>query len=110
MPRELSVAEQDDGTCLQLVPGDALTVSLDDNPSGGYRWQLTVVQGAAVRIVDEGYEPRSAAVGSGGRAWWTLKAETAGAAELQARRSRAWQPTVEDARWHLSVTVTPHTR
>jgi inhibitor of cysteine peptidase len=71
--------------------GDVLAVRLADNPTTGYRWELVPPDAGAVTLDAEGFEPSSAAVGSGGTATWRLRVAQAGRVDLHLKRWRPWE-------------------
>ena len=79
------------GTRHALAVGDEIAVELDENPTTGYRWQVAV-DTDALRVVDDGFTPASAAAGASGVRRFTVTALREGAPELRLRKLRSWQP------------------
>src|SRR5262245_16002427 len=75
------LAANDSDRTVELARGDELVVSLEANPTTGFRWELT--DAAASVLVGAGepsFEPRGAAglIGAGGIQTWRFRAERAG--------------------------------
>jgi inhibitor of cysteine peptidase len=88
--RDLS--EADDGTSIEVVPGDALVVRLRENPTTGYRWALDELDGDAVTLGGDDFEAsEGAGVGSGGRRIFTFSAVGPGSASIALKLWRRWE-------------------
>lgn len=81
----------DDGGTVEVSDADTLELSLRDNPTTGYRWELEPIAGASLRLVDERHEPDSDLTGSGGRVTWTLHAAVPGNVALRLKQWRPWE-------------------
>jgi inhibitor of cysteine peptidase len=78
-----------DGSAVTVARGDTLEVSLPQNASTGYRWELAPSEG--FRIVDDRLEPPvSAYAGAAGHRVFVLRVEEPGI--VQARLRRPWEP------------------
>jgi len=91
-PVELSA--KDTGVAQSLAIGQELRVSLQANPTTGYRW---AVDGAVPTQLEQAGEARCAAdskaIGSGGTEVWTFVAKRAGKAPLRLKYWRSFEPT-----------------
>lgn len=102
-----------DGKEVNMTTGGSLQVSLDSNPTTGFKWELTGISNASVlekvsNIYDtpmfkvkEGTEPR---VGVGGMEFWNFKALTQGRSTLSMEYSQPWDGGTKGAR-KFSLTV-----
>jgi predicted secreted protein len=78
-----------DGSAVTVARGGTLEVSLPQNASTGYRWELT--PSAGLLIVDDRLEPpTSEHAGAGGQRVFVLRVEEPGV--VRARLRRAWEP------------------
>jgi inhibitor of cysteine peptidase len=78
-----------DGSAVTVARGDTLEVSLPQNASTGYRWELVPSEG--LQIVDDRLDPPSSAhAGAGGQRVFVLLVEEPGV--VQAWLRRAWEP------------------
>ncbi len=87
----LSLSETDNNSRRSMRVGDVAEVTLDENPTTGYRWQLDVDQ-QVLRVVDDTYEPVGPMPGAAGRRTFRLEALHVGAVTIHARHLRSWQP------------------
>jgi inhibitor of cysteine peptidase len=96
-----------DGSAVTVARGDTLELSLPQNASTGYRWELTPSEG--LRIIDDRLEsPASAHAGAGGHRVFVLRVEEPGI--VQARLRRAWEPPERAAQTYtLRVLTGPET-
>jgi inhibitor of cysteine peptidase len=82
------------GTTVRAQPGDNLTISLAENPTTGYSWNVTTTGGLA--ITKDEYVLSDASgnlVGSGGIHTWYLTAGQAATQKFTAIYKRPWEQT-----------------
>ena len=88
-----------------MRPGEVVRISLDENPSTGFRWELEHDNDQVLRLLTSGYiSNSSAAVGGGGQHVWKFMAEKNGKARLIMKHWRSWEgdkSTIE----RLDVTI-----
>ncbi|HTY90276.1 MAG TPA: protease inhibitor I42 family protein [Methanocella sp.] len=96
----------DSGKTIYVNSGDAFTVKLDENPSTGYSWNLTV--GDGLKVINDDYVSASTGlIGSGGYHIWTIQATKAGTYKVQGIYKRPWEPlTGSEKKYSLTVKVT----
>ncbi len=82
----------DNGKNVTATPGTAFTVRLPENPTTGYRWNMTPSEGLVVSR-DEFLAPDTQLVGAGGTREWVLFAEKEGDYTLHAEYRRPWVPS-----------------
>lgn len=87
-----------DGKEISVSAGSQFTVTLESNPTTGFRWELAgITDKTVLEVVDSKYEPGEKAgqkppvAGAGGTEVWTFKALKAGTAKLSMEYSRPWQ-------------------
>lgn len=103
----VTLTEADDGRTQQLAVGQELQVSLEANPTTGYRWAIDGDLPPELEQVGEPeYKADSSAIGSGGRETWIFSAVKSGSAALRLKYWRSFEPTVEPvATFSASVMV-----
>ncbi len=94
----LELGSADSGSSQTLAVGQQLKVSLDSNPTTGYRW---AVDGALPPQLEQLGEPeftaQSSALGAGGVETWTFVGTSAGACTLKLKYWRSFEPTAPPA-------------
>lgn len=82
----------DNGKTIQVHPGDEIIISLDENPSTGYKWAVDKTDNAILSLQNSGFTPTSGgAVGSGGTRVFTFVAKSAGSVQLQLKYWRSFE-------------------
>ena len=77
---------------IQLRVGDTHTIILESNPTTGYQWQIgPEFDERLVELVEQSYEPRSDALGSGGQESFTFRALARGYLEFGINYARSWE-------------------
>ncbi len=88
--RTLSLA--DDGTTVELRPGETLAIRLPENAATGYAWAAEPVDAGKVELLPAEAEAGGAkAIGSGGETLFRLRARKPGRTELRLRHWREWE-------------------
>lgn len=92
--------EKDNGSQIKLAPGQDLTITLESNPSTGYRWEVVQIDESILQQVGEAqYAPsdpnQPPLPGQGGRETLRFKAVGTGRTTLQLAYRRAWEKDVE---------------
>ncbi len=94
-PSPVELTQADSGTSQEVAVGQELRITLDANPSTGYRW---AVDGRLPEQLEQRGEPRytagSSALGAGGTEVWTFAGKQAGAGSLRLKYWRSFEPTV----------------
>jgi inhibitor of cysteine peptidase len=86
----------DDGREVHLQMGQTLVVTLESNPSTGYRWEVAVNDAAILRPMGEPqFQPESAAIGAGGMEIFRFEAVGIGRTHLELIYRRPWEEGVE---------------
>ena len=77
---------------ITVKPGDLFNVTLDENPTTGYGWQVNATSG--LRIVgDYNQSSESGAIGVGRIHIWQIEATGAGDQVFSGIYKRSWEPT-----------------
>lgn len=89
---EIRLTEADHDGTVALGTGDALVLALPENPTTGYRWQLSLSPGGSLALTGDRFAPAGGgAPGAGGRRVFTLSASQPGRVALRAVLTRAWE-------------------
>lgn len=86
----------DPGAPIQVRPGQRFTITLESNPTTGYRWTVTDSSWHAVlQLVDSRYQAKPipsgmVMVGVGGHELWTFRALAPGAANVTLLYRQPW--------------------
>jgi len=99
-PEEVNVDENDDGSQVELEQGQILVVTLESNPTTGYRWEVAEIQESILEQMGEAeFEPSETGeppfVGAGGWEIFRFEAISAGQMTLQLVYRRSWEEGVE---------------
>lgn len=88
-PDAPTLTKSANGGKFNLTAGESLTLTLDENPTTGFRWQ--VEPGPGLELISSDYTPNAAdAVGGGGSRTLKLLARQAGSHRVRAQLLRAW--------------------
>lgn len=82
----------DDGATVTIKKGEALRVTLPENPSTGYSWDLSLSDG--LYLVNDQYVPDETGirrVGAGGVHTWDIRATGIGSQQITAVYRRPWE-------------------
>lgn len=89
-PAEYAFNETNNNETVTLPAGSAVTISLAENPTTGYAWNVTSSRGLS--YVNDTYNaPETELVGAGGVHVWEYIASEAGSAEFSAVYKRPWE-------------------
>lgn len=96
-----------DGTTVTLKKGEALRVSLPENPSTGYSWDLSLSDG--LYLVSDQYIREDTVirrVGAGGIHTWDIRAKGIGSQQITGVYRRPWEVnTAPEKTFTLNVRV-----
>jgi inhibitor of cysteine peptidase len=99
-------AAENNGT-VNVSVGTQLALTLDENPTTGFSWELELSSGLSV--VSDSYQTtpgREGMPGAGGTHTWTIEATTAGTQTIAGYYSRPWEnPPVDAETFMLTVEV-----
>jgi inhibitor of cysteine peptidase len=95
---------------VSLSVGASTTIALSENPSTGYRWQISAAQSsnmAILRVADGGYlAGQSGLIGAPGSHRWQIKARAPGTAKIVFALSRPWEHATPAEIYRVDVDVT----
>ncbi len=99
-PQAVNVNEDDDDGQVELEPGQILIVTLESNPTTGYRWEQVKDQESILEQIGEAeFKPSETddppPVGAGGWEILRFKAVSAGQMTLELVYHRSWEEDVE---------------
>lgn len=93
---------------ITLPAGTTTTIELEENPTTGYAWNVTLSPGLAIE--SNTYIPESTStdrVGAGGTHQWVVRGVTAGDQTFSAVYKRPWEPATGNERQFTAfITVT----
>lgn len=88
------------GTTIRAKVGDRITVTLRENPTTGYKWEmklgpgLTLVMGT---FFGPSFSPSPPLMGAGGTRTWVVKVDKPGTATLTGVYARPWESASKSA-------------
>ncbi|WP_440950267.1 protease inhibitor I42 family protein [Methanosphaerula subterraneus] len=95
-------------TSITLPAGTTTTIELQENPTTGYAWNVTLSSGLAIE--NNTYIPDSTSadrVGAGGTHQWVVRGVSAGEQTFSAVYKRPWEPVTGNERQFTEfITVT----
>ncbi len=105
------ITEDDNGNSIYLKKGHTFYLKLEENPSTGYSWQLTLSNG--LNQLSDKYHPfesskndQNLVVGAGGFHLWRIEAAAEGSQQIKAIYKRPWEPeTGQEQTFTLNVIV-----
>jgi inhibitor of cysteine peptidase len=102
----LALTHAADQGVFNLSVGDQFTLSLDENPSTGYRWHLDADPG--ISLLSSQSTPQSGgATGSGGIMQFLFSAQKQGKFKVHAKLQRSWEahhPPIDNCNFTIEVT------
>lgn len=98
--------ESANGTTANLPLGTTFMVRLDENPTTGYTWNVSVTGG--LNITDDNFiAPTSGLAGAGGVHTWNVLTVKNGTQKFSGIYMRSWENvTPEDTTYSLNINVT----
>jgi inhibitor of cysteine peptidase len=105
----LTLGAKDNGRAIELASGQELVVSLESNPTTGYGWEVSGIDGAVLVQLGEAEYAQGGAegmVGAGGTETFRFTAQGSGQTTLTLIYHRAWEKDVEPIEtFSVDVTV-----
>jgi predicted secreted protein len=87
----IEIDQNANGTDVHLCVGDELKLTLPENRSGGYHWELGNATSSALRVLGDEFDPGSAPrFGSPGARHWIFKACEVIRTTLELQSKRSW--------------------
>ena len=89
---EVTLTQADSGKAVTLGSGMSLQVSLNENPSTGFRWSLDAPNDEILEMLNSDYVPATGpGLGGGGQHVWRFRAKNTGEARLILKLWRSWE-------------------
>ncbi len=88
---DLEVTEQSNGKEITLTVGQEFRLSLPENPTTGYGWQLVRTGEPECALIRDSFQASSHHVGAPGVHEWLFRAESAGRVSVEMRLARKWE-------------------
>jgi inhibitor of cysteine peptidase len=101
----VDVHEEDNGQSFQLAVGAELRVTLNENPTTGFRWRIQKSGGPVIRPIGDRFEARASLPGGSGVHTWCYEAVAGGQTTIEMTYARAWAPNAVAQRFEIRVTV-----
>jgi inhibitor of cysteine peptidase len=102
----LQIAEDDNGREVTLAVGEAVELSLAENRTTGYHWELNEKGGPVCELLKDDFEAATGPPGSGGVHRWQFRAVQPGSGEIGLQYRRPWEVNAAPARtYEVSVRV-----
>lgn len=98
------LTEENDNTTVTARIGDTIEVSLSENPSTGYRWEVAALDSSVVSAGESRFSPPAGGIGAGGTRHMAFRVRDAGVGRVELVLRRSWEP-VDAAIQRWSVTV-----
>ncbi|MCK9297415.1 MAG: protease inhibitor I42 family protein [Methanoculleus sp.] len=90
---EYAFNETNNNETVTVPVGSEITISLDENPTTGYEWNVT--SSAGLEYVNDTFiAPETGLVGAGGVHVWEYTAAEEGSGEFSAIYKRSWEETI----------------
>ena len=100
------IAQDDNGREVTLAVGEAVELSLPENRTTGFHWELKAKGGPVCELVEDEFEPATGPPGKGGVHRWQFRAVRAGSGEIELQYRRHWEENAAPARtYQVSVRV-----
>jgi inhibitor of cysteine peptidase len=88
----ITLTRAEHGKSIEAQVGDRITVSLDENPTTGFRWAIDKSDDDVVTLKSSEYAAASGSrIGGGGQRVMTFEARKAGVAVIHLKLWREWE-------------------
>jgi len=105
-PKMIQVDRSYNERAVTLAVGERVEVSLAENRTTGFRWDLKVKPEPVCTLVESAFEPAPGPPGKGGTHRWQFQAVRAGTGEIELEYRRPWEhDTPPGQTFKLSVRV-----
>jgi inhibitor of cysteine peptidase len=100
------LTEKDDDRTVAARVGDTIEVSLAENASTGYRWEIAEFDSRIVGIEESRFTPLPGGIGSGGTRHIAFRARNTGVGRVELILRRSWEAAdAKIARWSIVIEV-----
>jgi len=105
-PKVIRVDRSYNARELTLAVGEVVEISLAENPTTGFRWDLEVKPEPACTLANSTFEPATGPPGKGGTHRWQFRAVHPGTGEIVLAYRRPWERIASPAQtFKLSLRV-----
>jgi|GEM_PF-2817034 len=108
-PITLRFTQNDSGGLTNAIRGDTLVITLEENPTTGYSWNLSASPGLS--LINESYEKNTdeeELVGAGGTHQWQFEVAEEEEQNISAVYKRPWEDiTGNETQFNLTINVIP---
>jgi inhibitor of cysteine peptidase len=105
---EVKISASQSGGSVRVRVGDDLVVSLDENPTTGFRWATETSGEPVLASIVSSYEPSAGGgMGGGGQRTFRFRAVAAGQAHLRLVLRQEWQPDIATEQFEIQIDVEP---
>ncbi|HET7842232.1 MAG TPA: protease inhibitor I42 family protein [Terriglobia bacterium] len=104
----IKLDEAGDGREIGLAPGEQLEVTLAENRTTGYKWEIASGGSRACSLINESAQPGASIPGAGGKHIWVFQAGAGGSELIELVYRRAWEADTPPSRsFRITVKVAP---
>ena len=104
----LLLVEKDNDRTLAIHPGETVQISLPENATTGYRWEIERYDEDLIKLLAAEPCYTDNAVGSGGVVAFTFQGKNPGSGEIVLKHWRSWEgESSVIARFRIRLNVTP---
>jgi len=104
---QLMLTEKDQGKSITVKAGDTITVTLNENPTTGFRWEVEKYDADIIALRNSSFvPPATSSPGAGGEHVFMFEGKKPGTAQLALELKRNWQASdAVTKRYAVSVSV-----
>jgi inhibitor of cysteine peptidase len=104
------LTEENDNTTVAARIADTIEVSLHENPSTGYRWEVAALDANLASAGESRFSPTAGGIGAGGTRHMAFRVRDAGVGRIELVLRRSWEPVgAAIQRWSVTVEARGHT-
>lgn len=85
------ISEKDNNKSYALKRGDLIKLSLEENPTTGYKWQIVNIDKNILTITNDKYQIQSEGIGGGGIRNIEFKALQKGDTKIELKNFKIWE-------------------
>jgi inhibitor of cysteine peptidase len=85
------IGDDFNGKTIDIGVGETVEIRLPENPTTGFRWDLTAKGEPACALLDDSFTPGAGPPGASGRRSWTFQALRQGECEVELVYHRRWE-------------------
>jgi len=103
---EIVVRDSENGRAVSASIDDVVRIELSENPTTGFRWQLSSIDAGVLSLQSDVFTPASgAAVGGGGFHVFRFVAGGRGSCHVQFELRRSWESGLASSTFAIRVSV-----